>query len=271
LQLSANDDLLVDGVDPSRALVVKDTVHAPTLRVTCFGNFRVAGPAGWERGPEPKRAREVMQYMVLHPRSVAPRERLTEFMWPGDASDVVLHRLHAAISGARAFLRGLLDGFNAIRCDAEGYSWDPAIRIECDVVTFGDLYREGSAPAMRRAVELYAGELLEGQDADWVRPARVRYASMYASMVERLATDALADGDFETALQFALELLEVDRAHEGATRLVLRCFDALGRRGRAMDEYESLRAYLHKHLGAEPMPETTALIESIMRHGRVAP
>jgi DNA-binding SARP family transcriptional activator len=88
---------------------------------------------------------------------------------------------------------------------------------------------------------------------------------MYASMVERLANDAFDAADFERALHFGLELLELDRAHEGASRLVLRCFGALGRRSQAQREYASLRAYLHKHLGVEPMPETTALIRTIVR------
>ncbi len=238
------------------------------LRVTCFGDFRVAGPGGWEPGPEQKRARELMQYLILHPKSIAPRERLTEFLWPGETSDAVLHRLHAAVSGARTFLRRLLDGFNAIRCSDQGYSWHPEVRIVCDVGTFAELYRDGSTAAMKSAVLLYGGELLEGQDADWLRPGRVKYACMYASMVERLANEAFAAGDFEPALHFALELLESDRAHEGALRLVLRCFGALGRRGQAQSEYTSLRAYLLKHLGIEPMPETTALIHAIMhQHG----
>jgi DNA-binding SARP family transcriptional activator len=236
-----------------------------TLHATCFGTFRLGTETGWERGPEQKRAREVMQYLVLHPRGIAPRERLTEILWPDDSSGVVVHRLHAAVSGARIFLRRLFAGFNAIQCTDEGYGWDPKLRVECDVGTFAELYREGSSASIRQAVALYSGELLEGQDADWVRPTRVRYAAMYASMVERLANEAFEAREFQPALHFALHLLEVDRAHEGASRLVLRCFGALGQRAQALSEYTSLRAYLHKHLGAEPMPETTQLIDSIMR------
>lgn len=242
-----------------------DVSGARALRVTCFGNFRISGARGWERGPEQRRARELLQYLVLHPRSVAGRERLTEVLWPGESSDAVAHRLHSAVSGARTFLRGVLAGYNAIRCTDEGYGWDPEVRIECDVVTFAERYREGTTAAMREAVALYGGELLEGQDADWVRPARVKYAQMYASMVERLAHDAFERGSFEQALQFALGLLDVDRANESAARLVLSCFRALGRRAQALGEYDALRAYLRKHLGVEPMPETTKLIDEIMR------
>jgi DNA-binding SARP family transcriptional activator len=256
---------VVQGLGSSLGSVGELAHEAPTLRVACFGHFRIAGPSGWERGPEQKRAREVMQYLSLHPTSIAARERLTESLWPGETSDSVLHRLHAAVSGARTFLRRLLDGFDAIRCSDEGYFWHPEMRVVTDVVAFSELYRDGSASAARDAVALYGGELLAGQEADWLRPARVKYACMYASMVERLANDAFNAEAFEPALHFGLELLELDRAHEGASRLVLRCFEALGRRSQAQREYASLRAYLHKHLGIEPMPETTELIRTIMR------
>src|SRR3981081_2342050 len=98
--------------EPMYDCVVERDIHA-TLHATCFGSFRLGGEAGWERGPEQKRAREVMQYLLLHPRGFAARERLAEILWPGDSSSEVAHRLHAAISGARTFLRRLFGGFNA--------------------------------------------------------------------------------------------------------------------------------------------------------------
>ncbi len=133
--------------------------------------------------------------------------------------------------------------------------------------TFTELYRDGSPDALRRAVAVYRGELFDGQDSEWIRPERVKYASMYASMTERLAGEAFASGDFEQALQLGLELLAADRAHESASRLVIRAFGALGRRGQAAEEYESLRAYLRKHFGVEPMAQTTAELASVLRSG----
>lgn len=162
------------------------------------------------------------------------------------------------------YLREILGGFDAIRCTADGYGWHPSVRLESDLKTFTDLYDDGSATALRKAISHYQGELFEGEDADWFQPARVKFATMFASMTERLAWAAFEGGAFETALHYGLELLGVDRAHEGASRLVMRCFGAIGRRGRALAEYEALREYLRRHLCVEPMPETTALIATIM-------
>ena len=92
---------------------------------------------------------------------------------------------------------------------------------------------------------------------------------MYESMLERLADEAFSAGEFQEALSYGQLLLAVDRAHEGASRLVMRCFGSVGRRGRALTEYQTLHAYLRKHLQVDPMPETMKVIRSIL--GQDAP
>jgi len=237
------------------------------LQVACFGNFRIAGADGWVPGPPSRRARELIQYLVLYPNRSVQRERLSESFWPDLDLESVLHRLHIAVSGARAFLREVLGGFDAIQCSQDGYSWHPGVRVDSDLVHFTELYRGGTLDAFKAAAALYAGDLFEGQESDWLQGARVKYATMHASILERLAAAALAEREFDAALNYGLELLGVDRAHEGASRLVMRCFGAMGRRGRALAEYEALRLYLRKHLSLEPTVETRDVIRSVMGEG----
>lgn len=234
------------------------------IRVQCLGEFRFATADGWQPGPPPKRGRNLLQYLVLRPHQPVSRARLCDTFWPGSDLDCLGNRLHIAASGARTYLREILGGFDAIRCTVDGYGWHPAVRLRSDLKTFSALYDDASATALREAISHYRGELFEGEDGDWFQPARVKYATMFASVLERLAWAAFDRGAFETALHYGLELLAIDRAHEGASRLVMRCFGALGRRGRALAEYEALREYLRRHLSVEPMDETTALIEKIM-------
>jgi DNA-binding SARP family transcriptional activator len=245
--------------------ILSERTDGPVLRVICLGTFRIAGQGGWETAPRRKRGRELIQYLALHPNRGVSRQRLSELFWPDLDAQSVQHRLHIAVSGARTFLREILGGFDSIRCTAEGYAWHPGIRVVSDVARFVDLHRDGTTAAFKEAVELYGGELFEGDGGDWLQPARVRYATMFASMLERLADEAFAGECYEVALDCALELLGIDRAHEGASRMVMRCFAALGRRSRALAEYEALRTYLKRHLGVEPMRETAELIDAILR------
>lgn len=237
---------------------------AGTVSVRCFGEFGIATPRGWDPGPARKRGRDLLQYLVLRPGQPVSRARLSELFWPGADLGQVGHRLHIAASGARMYLRDVLGGFDAIRCTADGYAWHPGVTLRCDLTTFTALYHDGSVPALEAAATLYRGELFEGEEADWFQPARVKFATMFASTLERLARAAFDRAEFEAALDYGLELLAIDRADEGASRLVMRCFGAAGQRSRAMAEYAALCDYLKKHLGVEPMHETTRLIEQIV-------
>jgi DNA-binding SARP family transcriptional activator len=175
------------------------------------------------------------------------------------------HRLHIAASGARAYLRRALGGLDAIACVPGGYTWSPEITLVTDVDAFFEA-AAGGREHLERARSLYLGDLLSGEEGDWIEPLRVRCAAVHTAVLECLAETAIAQGEFAGALSLGLELVAFDRGHEGASRLVMRCFAALGRRGRALAEFEALRAHLRKHLGLEPTAETRQLIAAILGH-----
>lgn len=236
------------------------------LRIKLLGGLNILVGDRWESGPPPMRGRRVIQYLALHRSGVASRERLSELLWPRLDADDATHRLHIAVSGARAYLRRALGGVDAIRCIHGGYAWSQDVSVATDVTDFLEAAC-GSKEDLERAHSLYSGELLTGDDDDWIEPLRVRCAAVYASVLERLADNAIGQGEFAQALGFGLELVAMDRGHEGASRLVMRCFGALGRRGRALAEFEALRAHLRKHLGLEPTTETRQLIRAVLGEG----
>jgi DNA-binding SARP family transcriptional activator len=234
-----------------------------TLGVRCFGTFAFRGSGEWTSGPAFKRGRELLQYLVAYPRTAASRGTLAEAFWPELDADAISHRLHIAVSGARAALRAVMPQIEAIRCTAGMYAWAEAVNVESDVAAFLNLARESSVEAMRAGVALYSGEFLAGEEAEWMYSLRVRCSSAYASMLEGLTQDASARGDHAGALNYALLLAESDRAHEGATRCAMEAFAALGRRGAALAEYEALARYLKRHLGIAPSAATMKLREAI--------
>lgn len=240
---------------------------APAQRVLdlrLLGEFAIRVGDRWEPGPPPMRGRYLIQYLAVHRSGVTPRERLAEAIWPELDAETATHRLHIAVSGARAYLRRAVDGIDAIRCVHGGYAWAPEIAVTTDLDAFLDAARGESPEELLRAKSLYGGELLASDATEWIEPLRVRSAAAYVAVVERLAENAVAYGEYGGALALGLELVAFDRGHEGASRLVMRCFAALGRRGRALAEYEALRAHLRKHLGLEPAPETRQLIRTIV-------
>lgn len=235
------------------------------LRARCLGTFALRGSGDWNTESALRRGRGLLQYLVSYPNVQASRETLAEALWPEHDGDGVTHRLHLAVSGVRAALRPLLSGIDAIRCVAGSYTWHPAVTIESDVEQFLRAAREGSLEEIRDAVALYVGEFLAGHNSDWIYPLRARCANAYVTMLERLATTAIAEHDYPRALEWSLRLAESDRSHEGAARMVMQVLAAGGRRGAALAQFEELKRYLRVHLDIVPAPQTEALRAEIIR------
>jgi DNA-binding SARP family transcriptional activator len=162
----------------------------------------------------------------------------------------------------------VLGGEDVIDCVSGGYAWGPQIRISSDANEFLELCRSKSSEALQSASDLYAGEFLAGETADWLQPLRVRCATAYSCAMDRLAEEAVAGGDFEKALLYGLQLTAFEPAHEGATCLVMRCFAALGQRARALERYDALAAHLNCHLGIGPTQQTIDLVRELRGESR---
>ncbi len=234
------------------------------LRVRCLGAFSFRADSVWSSGPAFKRGREFLQYFVSYPRTAASREVLVSAFWPMLDAETASHRLHMAAAGARAALRALSPHVDGIRCHGGAYAWDPAIAIESDSQSLLAASRGTSVEDMEAAAASYAGDYLAGEEAEWIYPLRVRCANAYAMILERLAEHDIARRNWSSALEYALRLLEADRAHEGGARLAMRAFVAMGRRGAALAVYDALASYLRHHLTLSPSAQTCALRASIL-------
>lgn len=251
---------------------VRNMLTMPLLRVRCLGAFSFSADEKWTAGPAFKRGREFLQYLISYPRAAASRDTLIATFWPALDSDTAVHRLHLAAAGARAALRALSLEIDGIRCSGRAYAWDPSIPIESDAERLLAASRgTGSIDEQKDAAALYQGEFLAGEDAEWMYPLRVRCANAYAVILERLAKEAFARDAYAETLEHALLLLETDPAHEGATRLAMRSFAAMGRRGAALASFDALATYLQHHLALKPSPRTNEVRASIVDDQAVGP
>lgn len=191
-------------------------------------------------------------------------EALHDILWPESDSDANAHRLHLSVSKARSALRNVCGSLNPIVFANHSYSWHPRITVRRDADDFEQCFHDGGEEAMIRGVATYAGAFLTGESADWVTPLRIRYEHMFLTMLERLATLAYAVRDHSRVIEYANEIVAVDRAHERATQLAMVCLAKTGRRAFAIKEFETLKLYLHKWLGVGPLEETERLRRLIL-------
>lgn len=234
-----------------------------TLEFRCLGGFIFNARGGWRGAPVRARGGELLAYLASHPRSPILRDTLLEALWPDLDAEQSVHRLHLAVSGARAAMRADVPNLNPIVFFNDSYAWNPLIDVRSDTDQLEGCFNDGSPSALSEGVGVYAGPFLAGEQADWVLPLRIRYEHMYVTMLEGLARAALRIADYGRATNFALKLIEVDGANERATQLAMLSSARSGHRSAALAEFDKLERYLRKWLGVTPMASTRRLREQI--------
>ena len=235
------------------------------LRFRCLGQFQLLTDGRRGITASRKGGREFLQYLVAHPHAAVARETLIDAFWPDADVETASHRLHVAASGARAALREVSSGIDPIWCSSVGYGWHRAIEIRTDAERFDECYRTGSLESFEEAATIYGGDYFAGETADWIVRLRLGYMHKLVTMLEQLALDALARNAYRSAVEHASRLIAIDRAHEEATRAMMRALAKSGQRTLALAEYGLLRDYLNRYLGVDPTAETTELKEHIAR------
>src|SRR5689334_12655420 len=116
------------------------------------------------------------------------------------------------------------------------------------------------------SLSLLDGDLLEDLDGvdpvfdAWLTAERERLRDRARTVAEALLRE---QNEPEAAIPAAQRLLQIDRAHEGAWRALMRAHAARGERGMAIQAYDRCRAVLADLLDASPSAETQKLLVEI--------
>jgi DNA-binding SARP family transcriptional activator len=250
--------------------------HAP-LRIRLFGelDLRLGGEPGEQTFLPPlesARAGSLLAYLLVHRDAPQPRRHLAFLLWP-DSSE----------AQARTNLRHVLHTLRHSLPDPERFlvvtprmlQWRPDAPFWLDVAAFEEaLVRaeeragDDAIAALREAVALYAGDLLEGCYDDWLVPERERLRERHLTALDRLTTLLEARRDDAAAIHVAERLLRHDPLHEESYRRLLRLHDARGNRARALRVYHDCAATLERELGVEPSPATREAYEALLPGAR---
>jgi DNA-binding SARP family transcriptional activator len=232
---------------------------AADLRFECLGRF------GAQLGNEPieldvlrPRARSVLRMLAVNLSNGVHRQVLFDELWPDDDEEAAARKLQVAISSIRRVLeRRGCPGVVLRRGDV--YALDAGSGVSCDVDDLECAAAEGRAltthaaaadavPAQRRALALYAGDLLpEEGAADWVVRMRDVLHSVVADTARALAQHLLDAARFTDAADVCRTGLAVDRYCDPLWRLLVASLEAegdLAETARAVAQYDEVLAEL---------------------------
>jgi DNA-binding SARP family transcriptional activator len=244
-------------------------------RIEMLGGLRVVGHGRVLTHFRTRKATELLAYLAYHHTREHPREILMELLWPGDEVEAARHRLTVELSALRKELEppGVPDGAVLVRDRFMTGLSSTAVRT--DVAEFEAALRgaaraenpEERARELAAAVELYRGELLPGCYEDWITPERQRLDERYFQALRQLIAHLEVAGDFNGALQLALQAVSANRLREEAHQEVMRLYAAADRPDAALRQYRELGRLLQADLDTTPGPETAAMAARIAKSG----
>lgn len=249
----------------------------PRVRVRFLGDFELtvngARVERWRAG----KARGLFQYLVVHRGQMLTRDRLYESLWPGTDSTA-----GSSLKVAAHALRRVLDahpdrpGDSGIRLVYRDFGYVLHVNgLWSDLDRFQELVHTGlrasvardaplSRTRLRAALDLYGGEFLRGENADWVVEQREYLRALALRALGALRADAEAREDPVELIELCKRTLEIDRHHEETYRALM---SAHGRRGElacVRRWYELCARRMRDELAVAPGHETQQLLRTLI-------
>jgi DNA-binding SARP family transcriptional activator len=234
---------------------------APVLRA------RLLGTIDLRLGDEPLapfesgRAESLLAYLLLHRDAPQPRQRLAFVLWPDSTEQQAQTNLRKVLHNLR---RALPDADDWLDVRPRTLRWRAEAPLWLDVEQFQRAIIEGR---LEEAVDLYAGELLEGRYDERLSDERERLAGLYLDVLDRLARQREDERQWADAIRLAERLVAQDPLREESHRLLIRLCHAAGDRARALRAYHVCASTLERELGVQPSAETRGLYESVLAAG----
>ena len=137
--------------------------------------------------------------------------------------------------------------------------------VDVDVQRFNDLIAAPSLNSIRKAADLYRGDLLANFTSGiasfdaWIADRRLTFRRAGIAILGNLLTALIRAGWWEEACETATRLLALDPAQEVVHRTVMRLQLEQGRADAAMRRYHECAELLRREYGRDPEAETERL------------
>lgn len=224
-----------------------------------------------------RKSRSIFAFLAINRRKGHPRELLAEAFWPDcgpkrsrAALRTELWRIRDTIARAGADPHVILtESADAVRilpkapCRVDVDELDDAVR-SCAARAAG-ASSIGDIATLEAALQLYTGDLLEGEDDEWCVTNREYYRSRYFTGLVALIETAMALHDWRRAIEWGERLLLEDPLAEHVHRYLMICHNALGNRPAAIRQFARCTAVLRTQLNVGPMEITSELHRHILQ------
>ncbi len=244
--------------------------------MTLLGEFSLTQAAGISLGLTAERAQSLLAYLVLHRHAPQPRAHLAFQLWPDSGESQARTNLRNLL---HSLCQALPDPDRFLAADATMIRWRPDAPAEIDLVAFETALNQAHGavdPATARghletALAHYTGDLLLGNQDEWLLPHRERLRLAYLETLDRLVALAIQQGDSRAAVHWAQRLVREDPIGEQGYVQLMQVYALSGDRAGVHRVYQACVDTLARELGAEPSRATQEAYRSYLRLDQSAP
>ena len=262
---------------------------ALSLRAYCLGKFEVYLEQRKVDHWRTLKAKSLLKFLVAQRGRHIPKEILMEALWPGYAPEAANNNLKAAMHALRQTLGSFCperencgkNGSSFILFSEGKYAFNPETELWVDVEQFQQHWitgrhlekEERNAQAISEyiiAEKLYRGDYLEDDlYEDWTLLQREALKDSYLAILSKLADNLFKETDYEGCIAYCQKILAKDSCREDAYRQLMRCYNRLGQRHRALRWYELCAKTIKRELDCAPENQTVELYQKLLRQERI--
>ncbi len=226
----------------------------------------------------PRRPLALLKLLASRGGKAVAELELTDALWPdaeGDAAHsaftTTLQRLRRLIGEQTVILRDGKLSLDGSRCWVDAWEFERMLEAAGCGAKHAEPARRGAEgnggrSAIEKALALYAGDFLSGEDRfAWALPYRETLRMRFLSCLQKLAASWERAGNWKAALEVYRRGLDRDELAEELYQGMLKCCGKLGLRAEGVAAYKRCAAALRARIGVDPSEETTALYASLLR------
>ena len=250
------------------------------LRLRLLGEFAAwvdGGPVdhgAWRR----RKVGRLVKLLAVAPEHRLHREQVECLLWPRLDPRAASQNLHHTQYRARHTLEPGLQRRaepRFIRLQNDLLDLAPSDAVESDLETFeraaAAALASGDPALYSDAVALFGGDLLpEERFEDWAIDRRERVKATYVELLLELSQIERRRARLDAAIEALKRIVAVEPLHEDAQAQLIHLHGLAGRRHLAVTHYQRFCDLLKAELGAEPLPTTIEIYQSVIS-GRTCP
>jgi DNA-binding SARP family transcriptional activator len=245
------------------------------IKFYMFGKFTFGMNGKLINTIEPRKAEELLAYLLLNRDRAHSRERLADILWREISQDQANNYLRKSLWQLQILLDHLgLNRENILSVDGDWIQIKPHFQFWLDIKAFEESFQkskdilgrnliEKQARMIKRAVQYYRGELLDGWYRDWCLYERERFQHQFLVMLDKLMDYCEAHQYHEEGISYGEKILQYDKAREHTHRRLMRLHYLSGNRTAALRQYRKCIEILHEELDVEPSQRTDQLFQLI--------